>query len=155
MAGVHFFPDRCRAPGTTWPGTTAFDDAGTRTNGAPHSRPNRCHSCSAGDMLPCDVPLWPPGTCPQGRLGCRVGQGRIHLDDLRVVAVTGAEHDQRLLGPLLPPMGSRDHPSLHRFHHPRTFTAIAHIDPVPGVLIKRLAPGLDGLPGPLGTATPA
>src|SRR2546425_1315592 len=45
---------------------TAFDDAATRSNCAPHSRPNPLHSCCAGDILQCDVPLWPPGQIPPG-----------------------------------------------------------------------------------------
>src|SRR6266571_3243643 len=96
-----------------------------------------------------------PGQCPQGRLRCSVGQGIIPLHPLRLVAVTGAEHHQRLLVALLTPMGSRYHASLHRFHHPRPFPASAHIAPVPGCLLKRLAPGLDGWPGTLGTTPPA
>ena len=91
-----------------------------------------------------------PGKFPQGRLGCRVGEVIIHLHHLRLVAVTVAEHHQGLLIALLTPVSSRYHPSLHRFHHQWTFTAIAHIDPVPGWLIQRLAPGLHGLPGTLG-----
>src|SRR5712691_7523513 len=63
--GPFFSPDRFPAPGTTWPVTTAFDDAATLSNDAPHSRPNRLRSCSAGDMLRCDVPLWPRGPTPR------------------------------------------------------------------------------------------
>jgi len=96
-----------------------------------------------------------PGTCPKWRLGWSVGQGILHLHHLRLVAVTVADHHQRLLVALLTPMGYRDHPSLHRLNHQRTLAAIAHLDPVPGCLIKRLAPGLDVLPGTRGTAPPA
>src|SRR5713101_8021493 len=64
--GPFFSPARFPAPGTTWPVTTAFDDAATLSNCAPRSRPNRLHSCSAGDILPCAVPLWPPGHIPPG-----------------------------------------------------------------------------------------
>jgi hypothetical protein len=61
-----FSPEQFPARETTWPGTTAFDAAATLANGAPPRRPNRLHSCSAGDMLPCAVPLWPPGHMPPG-----------------------------------------------------------------------------------------
>src|SRR5512145_1506754 len=64
--GPFFSPARFLAPGTTWPGMTAFDDAATLSNGAPHSRPNRLRSCSAGDILQYDVRLWPPGQIPPG-----------------------------------------------------------------------------------------
>src|SRR5712691_6365126 len=96
-----------------------------------------------------------PGTFPKWRLGCSVGQVIIHLHHLLLVAVTVADHHQRLLVALLTPMGSRYHLSLHRLNYQRTFAAIAYIDPLPSVISKRLAPALDGLPGALGTAPPA
>jgi len=61
-----FFPEPFPARATTWPVTTAFDDAATLSNDAPHRRTHRLHSGSAGDMLPGDVPLWPPGHMPPG-----------------------------------------------------------------------------------------
>src|SRR5712691_2540025 len=96
-----------------------------------------------------------PGTCPKWRLGGRVGQGIIHLHHLLLVAITGADHHQRLLVALLTPMGSRYHLSLHRLNPQRTLAAIAHIDPLPSFISKRLAPDLDVWPGTLGTAPPA
>src|SRR6266852_4355810 len=62
--GPFFSPDRFPAPRTTWPVTTAFDDAATLSNGVPHSRPTRLRFCSAGDMLRCDAPPWPRGPTP-------------------------------------------------------------------------------------------
>src|SRR2546425_4566971 len=62
--GPFFSPDRFPAPGTRWPVTTAFDDAATLSNCAPHSRPTRLRFCSAGDMLRCDAPPWPRGPTP-------------------------------------------------------------------------------------------
>src|SRR6266849_10251746 len=96
-----------------------------------------------------------PGTFPQGRLGSSVGQGIIPLHHLRLVAVTVADDHQRLLLTLVTPMGSRYHASLHRFNHQRPFTALAPIEPVPGDILPRLAPGLDVLPGTLGPAPSA
>src|SRR5262245_27839796 len=91
----------------------------------------------------------------RARLVCRVAAMVFFLNHLRLVAVTVAEPHQCLLIALLTPVGSRYYPSLHRFHHQRTFTAIAHIDPGPGLIIQRLAPGRDGLPGTLGPTPPA
>src|SRR6266852_6105137 len=62
--GPCFSPDRFPAPRTMWPGTTAFDDAATLSNGAPHSRPTQLRLCSAGDMLRCDALPWPHGLTP-------------------------------------------------------------------------------------------
>jgi hypothetical protein len=62
--GPFFSPARFPAPETTWPVMTAFDGAATLSHDAPHSRPHRLRSCSAGDILPCDVPLWPRGPTP-------------------------------------------------------------------------------------------
>jgi hypothetical protein len=150
--GPCFSPARFPVLGTTWPGTTAFDEVATPSNGAPHSRPNPLHSYSAGDMLRCDVPLWLPGPSPPG--ASRVQRWTDHHPPAPPAPgrVTVAAAYQRLRGALVTPMGSRDHASLPRFHHQRTFTAIAHLDPVPGWLRQRLAPGLDVLPGTRGTA---
>src|SRR5215467_8721591 len=52
--GPFFSPDRFPAPGTTWPVTTACDAAATLSHAAPHRRPHRLRSCSAGDLLRCD-----------------------------------------------------------------------------------------------------
>src|SRR6516165_2298571 len=77
--GPVFSPDRFPAPGTTWPVTRAFAAAATLSKAAPQSRPNRLRSGSAGDMLRCDVPLWPRGPTP------RVGsQGRHGTDKSRL-----------------------------------------------------------------------
>jgi hypothetical protein len=62
--GPFFSPDRFPAPETTWPVMTACDGAATLSHDAPHRRPHRLRSCSAGDMLPGDVPLWPRGPTP-------------------------------------------------------------------------------------------
>src|SRR3989454_10323627 len=94
-----------------------------------------------------------PGTFPQGRLRHRIGQIIVNLHHLLLVAVTVAYHHQRLLITLLTPMGSGGHPSLHGLNHQGTFTAIAHVDPLPGFLTKRLTPGLDAVPGTLAWAS--
>src|SRR6266705_4706136 len=96
-----------------------------------------------------------PGTCPQRRLRHRIGQIIVHLHHLVLVAVTGASHHQRLLITVLTPMDSGDHPALHGLNHQGTFTAIAHVAPLPGCLTKRLTPGLDAVPGTLAGASPA
>ena len=49
-----------------WPVTKAFDDAANPSNDAPHSPPNPLRSCFSGDILQCDVRLWPPGQIPTG-----------------------------------------------------------------------------------------
>jgi hypothetical protein len=59
-----FSPAASPAPGTTWPVTKAFDDAASRSNGGPHNRPNPPRSCSAGDILRCDVRPSPLGPTP-------------------------------------------------------------------------------------------
>src|SRR5215216_3080850 len=96
-----------------------------------------------------------PGTFPQGCLRHRIGQIIVNLHHLLLVAVTGAYHHQRLLITWLTPMGSGDHPALHGLNPQGTFTAIAHVDPLPGCLTKRLTPGRDALPGTLAWASPA
>src|SRR2546428_9707503 len=96
-----------------------------------------------------------PGKFPQGRLRHRIGEIIIHLHHLVLIAVTGADHHQRLRIALLTPMGSGDHPSLHGLHPQGTFTAIAHVDPLPGLRTKQLATGLDAVPGTLAWASPA
>src|SRR5712692_1726026 len=56
-----FSPDAFPAPETTSPVMRAFDDAASLSNGGPHSRLTRLHSCSVGDILQYDVRLWPLG----------------------------------------------------------------------------------------------
>src|SRR5215468_11680729 len=96
-----------------------------------------------------------PGKFPQGRLRHRIGQIIVPLHHLLLVAVTIAYHHQRLLITLLTPRGSGDHPSLHGLNHQGTFTAIAHVEPLPGFLTERLTPGLDAVPGTLAWASSA
>src|SRR6266487_6143795 len=96
-----------------------------------------------------------PGKFPQGRLRHCIGQIIVNLHHLLLVAVPGAYHHQCLLLTLLTPMGSGDHPSLHGLNHQGTFTAIAHVDPLPGSLTKRLTPGRAAVPGTLPWASPA
>src|SRR4029434_9232669 len=73
------------------------------------------------------------------RLGAtRCTRYSINLHHLLLGAVTVAYHHQRLLIALLTPMGSGDHPSLYGLNHQGTFTAIAHVDPLPGFLTKGL-----------------
>src|SRR4029453_7923287 len=96
-----------------------------------------------------------PGKFPQGCLWHRIGQIIVNLHYLVLVAVTVAYHHQRLLLTVLTPMGSGDYPSLHRLNHQRTFTAIAHVDPLPGFCTQRLTPGLDAVPGTLAWTSPA
>src|SRR5712691_9998435 len=62
--GPFFSPAGFPSPGTTWPVTKAFDDAASPSNCAPHNLPNRLRSCSAGDILRCDVRLSPPAPIP-------------------------------------------------------------------------------------------
>src|SRR6266849_2989358 len=64
--GPFFSPARFPAPETTWPVSKAFDDAANPSNCAPHSPPNPLRSCFSGDILRCDVRLWPPGQTPKG-----------------------------------------------------------------------------------------
>src|SRR5712692_4180110 len=138
-----------------WPVTKAFDDVANPSNYAPHSPPNPLRSCFSGDILQCDVRLWPPGQIPTGASQAPHWTDNSQPLHLLLVAVTVAYHHQRLLITLLTPMGSGDHPSLHGLNHQGTFTAIAHVDPPPGFLTKRLTPGLDAVPGTLAWASPA
>src|SRR6266849_9178111 len=90
-----------------------------------------------------------PGKLPQGRLRHRIGQIIVNLHHFLLVAVAVADHHHHLLIALLTPMGSRHHTSFDCLNHQRTFTAIAHVDPLPGCLTNRLTPGLDAVPGTL------
>src|SRR5713226_2219492 len=94
-----------------------------------------------------------PGTLPQGRLRHRIGQIIINLHHFLLVTVAVADHHHHLLIALLTPMGSRPHTSFDGLNHQGTFTAIAHVDPLPGFLTKRLTPGLDAVPGTLAWAS--
>src|SRR4029453_1771615 len=96
-----------------------------------------------------------PGKFPQGRLRHRIGQIIVNLHHLLLVAVMVAYHHQRLLLTLLTPRGSGDDPSLHGLNHQGTFTALAHVDPLPGCFTQRLTPGLAAVPGTLAWASPA
>src|SRR6059036_925583 len=89
-------------------------------------------------------------TFPQRRLRRSVGQIIIHLHHLLVVSVAVAYHHQHLFVALLTPMGSRHHTSFDHLDHQGTFTPIAHVDPAPDLISKRLAPGLNVLPGTFG-----
>src|SRR5712692_11341623 len=62
--GPFFSPAGFPVPGTTWPGTTAFDDAANPSNGAPHSPPNRLRSSCAAYTLRYDGQPEPPGPTP-------------------------------------------------------------------------------------------
>src|SRR4029450_1786820 len=92
---------------------------------------------------------------PQRRLRHSIGQIVIHLHHLLVVSVAVADHHQYFLVALLTPMGFRDHTAFHRLNHQRAFGPIAHIDPEPGLIRKRLTPRLDTEPGTLGPTSPA
>jgi hypothetical protein len=81
-----------------------------------------------------------PGTCLQGRLGCRVGEGIIHLHDLLLITVAVADHHQRLLIALLTPMGARCHPSFDDLNDPRPFRPVPYVNAPPGLLVKRWTP---------------
>src|SRR5712691_7975954 len=96
-----------------------------------------------------------PGTFPQRGLRRSVGQRIIHLHHLLVVSVAVAYHHHHLFIALLTPMGSRHHTSFDHLDHQRTFTPIAHVDPAPGLISKRLAPGLDVVPWTRGPTPPA
>src|SRR5712692_7252013 len=96
-----------------------------------------------------------PGTLPQGRLRHRMGQILVNRHHCLLVAVAVADHPPHLLIALLTPMGSRHHTAFDGLNHQRPFTAIAHVDPLPGGLTKRLTPGLDAVPGTLAWASPA
>src|SRR5438445_13772775 len=96
-----------------------------------------------------------PREFPKRRLRWSVGERIIHLHHLFLVSVTVAYHHHHLLVARLTPMGSGHHTSLDHLNHQRTFTPVAHIDPAPGLITKRLAPGRDALPGPRGPTTPA
>src|SRR5262249_49215749 len=96
-----------------------------------------------------------PRKFPQWRLRYSIGQIVIHLHHLLVVSVTVADHHQYLLVTLLTLMSSRDHTAFHRLHHQRAFGTIAHINPKPGLIRKRLTPRLDAGPGTLGPTPPA
>jgi len=85
-----------------------------------------------------------PGTFLQGRLGCRVGQGIIHLHDLLLSTVAGAEHHQRLLIALLTPMGTRCHASFDHVDDQGALRSIADVDPLPGVIAECLTPLCQG-----------
>src|SRR4029434_5123215 len=52
-----FFPARFLGPETRLPGATAFDDAASPSNCAPHSQPNPLRSCCAVYTPRCDVRL--------------------------------------------------------------------------------------------------
>src|SRR6266496_2273135 len=62
--GPFFSPDGSLSQDTTWRVTTAFDDGASPSTCGPRSRPSQPRSCSAGDTLQYDVPLWPPGQRP-------------------------------------------------------------------------------------------
>ena len=94
-----------------------------------------------------------PGQLPQRRLRRRIGQRIIHLHHFLLVTVAGADDHQHLLIAWLTPMGFRHPTSFDGLHHQRTFTAIAHVDPLPGVLTQRLTPGLNAVPGTLAWAS--
>jgi hypothetical protein len=90
-----------------------------------------------------------PGQCPLRRLRCSIGQIIIHLHHLLVVAVPGADHHQQFLIALLTPMGPRHHTSCDHLDHQWPFGAIAHVDPLPGLLVEPLAPHRHAVPRPL------
>src|ERR1700704_312153 len=75
-----------------------------------------------------------PSTFPQRCLRDGIGQIIIHFHHRLLVAVTVAHHHDRLLIALLTPRGSRHHTAFHGLHHQGTFTAIAHVDPLPGCI---------------------
>src|SRR5215471_15144398 len=90
---------------------------------------------------------------PNWGLRRRVREVIIHLHHLLLVAVTVADDHHHLLIAWLTPMGSRHHTSFDGLNHQGTFTAIAHVDSVPGLFTKRLTPGLNALPGRPGPPT--
>src|SRR4029434_595879 len=55
--------------------------------------------------------------------------------------------DSQFLVTLLPPRRPRHHTSFDHVDHQRPFGAVAHVDPLPGALVKRCPPRLNALPG--------
>ena len=85
--------------------------------------------------------------CPHGGRRRRVREVILHLHPLLLVAVTVADDHQPLLLAWLTPMGARPHTSFDGRNPQGTFTAIAHVNAVPGLCTQRLTPGLNALPG--------
>src|SRR5262245_5147628 len=80
----------------------------------------------------------------QQRLWTCVGQRIIHLHYLLVVSIAVANHHHHLFLALLTPMG--DDPSFDHLHHQEPFVAIAYVNALPDLSLKRLTPRLEVLP---------
>src|SRR5271165_7337353 len=60
----------------------------------------------------------------------------------RAVRLTLPRHQQQFLRSRAPRLGPRLHPTLHDLDHQRTFLAVPHVDPGPGVLRQSRAPSI-------------
>jgi hypothetical protein len=95
------------------------------------------------------------GQRPQRCLRRGVGQRKLDLPHLLLVAVAVASHDSPFLSALLPPRRPCHHTSFDHVDHQRPFGAVAHVDPLPGALCKRCTPRRDALPGRRRETAPA
>ena len=86
-------------------------------------------------------------------LWARIRQGVVRLDDVLVVPVFVADHDQDFLMTLLSLVGPRDHAAFDDFDDQRAFRTVAHVDLGPIVIATRGNPFVDTHPEAFRLAT--